>query len=149
MNLPLVRLSRDGKWAVCFAEQCGFRFAQRFEWGTAVLYFRAGWVMDKTAAELPVWRMSRRVYKRLSQGHSPAFRRPPDRDVAGWLDPPWMGRDRESNPDRFSTDARDLPAIVICPACGRRQLADADALDCESAKQIELRISLLRPDGTP
>lgn len=145
MNLPLVRLSRDREWAVCCDVNCGVRFARRirfprrtdieeFERGLpqALLDFGSGWVQSNTVDDLPLWWMSQRAWKRLSQGRQPAFRRAPNFDVLGWKDGEVIRgerRDREDRPQRFSTNA-DLPAVVVCPACDCRQLADADVLGC-------------------
>lgn len=47
MTLPLVRLSRDRRWAVCANVDCGERFAERQEFVRepviAMLAFLPGW----------------------------------------------------------------------------------------------------------
>lgn len=114
---PLVRLSRDGQWAVCARVDCGTRFARRVEessplkeglWARdlpfAMLRFLPGWV-NKEAHHLDdgwmvpggVWRMSKR------------FRRRPPRQ--GWRKAGY-----------------GYPALVICPACHQAQVADEEVL---------------------
>jgi hypothetical protein len=152
-SLPLVRLSMDERWAVCASVPCGERFAKRiempegithrhYEKGSlaseprrAVLDFVAGWVLDGDT-----WRMSKRARQRLSEGKPPAFRRPPmsdERDPRrNGIDPrsdlpKWdLRRDRSYNASGFSTNEYKLPAFLVCPACGLRQVADAVVLDC-------------------
>jgi hypothetical protein len=142
VNLPLVRLSKDRKWACCVSVGCGERFARRL-WRPLplrppnfTLDFLAGWVEDRDAAPVPLWRMSGRAWKRLSQGRQPAFRRP----SGGWADEAEMAdaaeagldmkRDRTDRPWRDTTNAHSLPAVVVCPKCKRHQLADPQALEC-------------------
>lgn len=144
-DLPRVRLSRDGYWAVCTAIDCGVRFAQRIEVPPilkerqirpagsrpvhAVLDFGPGWVLDRYG----VWRMSARAWKRLSKGKQPSFRRKPFIDMLG-LDPRFeeprfdTRRDRSHRPESHSTNAHRYPVVVVCPACGCEQVADRDAL---------------------
>jgi hypothetical protein len=145
-DLPLVRLRTDGQWAVCCSIECGTRFARRISLAaltdgsnaSAVLDFGPGWVVDSQSASLPVWHMSRRAFRRQSEGRQPGFRRQPFRDLAGWLNredsqggnPRNRPRDRSYRPSSHSSNAHVLPALVICPKCGRRQLADAATLRC-------------------
>ena len=157
-SIPLVRLTKDKRWAVCAHVSCGERFAERIEISEelslrevddagrsvrvprkATLDFNAGWVFrDGT------WVMSKRARVRQSQGHQPAFRRPPflvtrgyyftgfarrewDSDRKKWTTP-----DRDvDRPEYFKENERGLPAFVECPACGLRQVADPVALECE------------------
>lgn len=127
-ELPKVRLSMDGKWAVCFATSCGFSFARRIDGvpdflGGPVLDFGPGWVTDGY-----LWWMPRRIWERVSQGRQPAFRREPMGRSGR------QGRDRSHRPWRWSSNARNLPAEVICPACGRLQLADSDLLEVPKSR---------------
>jgi hypothetical protein len=88
--------------------------------------------------------MSKRVRSRLSQGRQPAFRRAPifetlEYDAPGFvrrkyeqgasIDDP-IPRDRDDRPQYFAENEHGLPALVLCPACGLRQLADPVALRC-------------------
>jgi hypothetical protein len=153
-SLPLVRLTKDGKWAVCARISCGERFAKRIEfpegqwprqmdasgkWAgyprIAVLDFISGWVRSGDT-----WRMSKRARKRLAEGKPPAFRRPPfsdERDprrngIDPRSDPPErdLRRERSYNAFGFSTNEHGLPAYVECSACGLRQVADPTVLKC-------------------
>lgn len=151
-GLPLARLTKDEQWAVCARTSCGERFARRIEipeslWSKevdavgepaesprkATLDFVAGWVRDGDE-----WRMSKRARKRLSQGRQPALRRPPYCETQGYESPGFIRakyewddvrnrrgwRDRSDRPDNFTTNDHGLPAFVVCPACGLRQVAD-------------------------
>jgi hypothetical protein len=156
-SLPLVRLSKNEQWAVCARVSCGERFAKRIEYpegmwprqldasgkwaaypSIAVLDFISGWVKRGDT-----WSMSRRARIRLSQGHQPAFRRPPFLVTAAYNSPgfarkewddlknKWVTPDRDvDRPEHFSTNEQGLPAYVVCPACGLRQIADPVALRC-------------------
>jgi hypothetical protein len=129
VKLPLVRLSQDGKWACCVG--CGLRFARRSE-VVGWIDFLPGWVEDRNAAAIPVWRMSARAWKRSSQGRQASFRRSPTFDIG--QEKPGVGVGREARRDpagrlwRFGLRAENLPAIVICPKCLKQQLADPQAL---------------------
>jgi hypothetical protein len=121
-DLPRVRLSKDGKWAICASVPCGERFAARIELGElrgAVLDFLPGW--HEFSGE---WLMSKRARERVSQGRQPAYRREPLRESADRN----RQRDRSHRPAGFTQNAREYPVTVICPACGLRQEADTDAL---------------------
>lgn len=124
-GLPKARLSRDGRWAVCARVPCGQRFAKRLEAGkiarrmgeavhTGVLRFQPGWGLRDG-----VWRMSQRARARLSRGYSPAFRRSPL---------PGVRRDPSYRSAHYAPPGQvlptELPAEVICPACGLHQVAD-------------------------
>jgi hypothetical protein len=108
-ELPKVRLSKDERWAVCFVPRCGTRFAERARFPLSanpdrrdndVLVFGRGWVFDGLT-----WRMSKRVWIRVSRGQRPYTRRPQLR-----------------RPEIV------LPVEVVCPGCGRRQVADPEVL---------------------
>ena len=124
-DLPHVRLSKDGKWAVCASVQCGERFAARIERGAlggAALDFLPGWYW--LSGE---WQMSKRARRRLSAGRSPALRRVPFRQMHQEAREDGWSRDRSDRPS-FTQNALKFPVTVICPACGLPQNADADAL---------------------
>jgi len=127
-ELPEVRLSNDREWAVCFATSCGTRFARRIEvpalLGGPVLDFGPGWVTDGN-----LWWMTKRAWKRQSQGRQPAFRRIPMGRVEE------ERRDRSYRPEAWSSNAHNLPAEVLCPACGRLQLADPDLLEVPKSRR--------------
>jgi hypothetical protein len=140
--MPLVRLSRDRRWAVCARLDCGERFAMRNEMSAlnakakppppgfrhpgAMLDFVPGWTHDDDHEAAPggVWTMSRRVRDRMAAGKPPVFRRPPFHEEG---DHP-SRRDR-TRPFGLTTNAHAYPAIIICPACGLQQLADEDVLE--------------------
>lgn len=156
-STPLVRLSKDERWAVCARVSCGERFAKRIEipdglWSgevdrngkpsrtprRATLDFVSGWVRQGDT-----WSMSKRARIRLSQGRQPAFRRPPFLVTSAYGSPgsarrewdflknKWTTPDRNvDRPEHFSTNDHGLPAYVVCPACGLRQVADPVALRC-------------------
>jgi hypothetical protein len=137
-----VRLSRDGQWAVCARVECGTRFARRFVRlaerqvvrvagsdepldvplgeDRAVLRFLPGWVNrnrplpDEVLDRWPggVWRMSNRVWARISNGEPPAFRR----------------ANRHRWQRELSKTAIGFPALVICPACDLIQILDEEVL---------------------
>jgi hypothetical protein len=151
-RLPLVRLSRDERWAVCARSECGERFAKRIEIPIemqlrqivppglrpreAVLDFIAGWVRNGDT-----WSMSKRARVRLSQGRQPAFRRNPatksDEDASSEIGlESSSGRDRTWRPEVFSENDHGVPCYVICPACGTRQLADPVVLRCQSDEDV-------------
>src|SRR4051794_28591239 len=140
-SVPLVRLTKDGLWAVCSRVECGERFAMRVEasdaqWAKrvdtevdranrprkATLDFLAGWVLREGT-----WEMSQRARIRLSQGRQPAFRRPPflvsaAHDSVGFArrewdfeKKKWVRPDRDvDSPEHFSTNEESLPAFVLC-----------------------------------
>ncbi len=94
--------------------------ALRFGEGRFVLYFLPGWHWFTGA-----WQMSKRARQRVNAGRSPADRRtthPTSREARedGWP------RDRRRPTSR--PNSLTYPVTVICPACGLRQEADADAL---------------------
>lgn len=142
MTIPLVRLSRDRRWAVCANVDCGERIAARIDKSAliseaipeglrpprATLDFLPGWTNSTGGwpdEEFPggVWMMSGRVRQRVSAGKPPAYRRPPrDPDEA-----PWNPRDRSGL--GITKNAYVYPALVICPACHSQQLADAGVLE--------------------
>lgn len=150
-HLPLVRLSRDQRWAVCARTKCGERFAKRIEIPIemqlrqnvppgmrpreGVLDFIAGWVRNGDT-----WIMSKRARVRVSQGGQPAFRRDPlsESDEDHVADEPERRRqrDRTWRPEVHSTNDQGLPCYVVCPACGLRQLADPAVLRCQSKGDV-------------
>src|SRR3954451_7659862 len=91
-SVPLVRLTKDGLWAVCSRMECGERFAMRVEasdaqWAKrvdtevdranrprkATLDFLDGWVLREGT-----WEMSQRARIRLPKGgRRPPFPPPP------------------------------------------------------------------------
>jgi hypothetical protein len=135
-----MRLSKDGEWAICASIPCGTQLARRIRrpvpagptgqneavpiWSAptteAMLIFLSGWTQRDD-----VWRMSPRAWKRMSHGRPPAFRRRP---------PGGMGPSRHSPRSPDSPDAwggrpvEAYPAVVECPSCGLRQVADAEVL---------------------
>ena len=134
---PLVRLSRDGERAIC--AKCPELFASRITRSAivlpgrravvppaltsdmATLEFLPGWINQEGPSPevLPggVWRMSKRVRDRIAAGKQPAFRRRPQGGSSDGF-------------SSWSPSARviALPALVICPACGFRQIADEGVL---------------------
>jgi hypothetical protein len=115
-DLPLVRLSRDGRRAVCANVDCGEPFAERLELVRepmrAVLAFLPGW--HEFSGEML---MSTRARKRISQGLSPAFRRTPG-----------ATRNRRSPGSNRVVFGEEAPMTVVCPACGLRQEVNEQAL---------------------
>jgi hypothetical protein len=123
------RLDGKGWWVVCV--RCGEQFARqipriaKFQPPPFVLDFKAGWLEHLGIAELPIWTMSKRTRKKLSQGRPATLRRvrlPSGEHV--------VRRSRERAVG-FSTNARPtrLPAIAICPNCQLHQLVDPSLLD--------------------
>src|SRR3954447_12494266 len=140
-SVPLVRLTKDGLWAVCSRMEWGDLFVMRVEasdaqWAKrvdtevdranrprkATLDFLAGWVLREGT-----WEMSQRARIRLSQGRQPAFRRPPflvsaAHDSVGFArrewdfeKKKWVRPDRDvDSPEHFSTNEESLPAFVRC-----------------------------------
>jgi hypothetical protein len=130
----MMRLIRDDEWdhdwVVCFAPSCGVRFAKRLpalprHGLLPTLVAGPGWVTDGLT-----WWMPSRVWKRISRGQEPAFRRLP----------PWERRmHRRWRLPKASKSSGgfvlNLPAEVLCPGCGRWQLADAVALDAPGSQR--------------
>lgn len=145
-QLPRVRLSKDAKFAVCARVECGWRFAhvsrdfddyrlggRREQMKVEYLDFPVGW----TCGPDGVWKMSRRVWKRLQEGRPPSSRRDPEPhtklvDVAtGKVTV--IGRNRRRRPGKNVSEggiamAERLPVGVLCPRCGLLQIADAASL---------------------
>jgi hypothetical protein len=91
----------------------------------AVLDFLPGWVhSDEPSWPGGVWRMSKHARARRDRGLSPAFRRDPTDGL------PPSKRDRTWRPGGMTKGAHGLPALIICPACKLRQIADPSALRC-------------------
>jgi hypothetical protein len=125
-DLPLVRLSRDRRRAVCANVDCGEPFAERREKPTRTsLAFLPGWVRPRgdgwsdAGAPGGVWVMSKRVRQRVAAGEPPSYRRHPMPEEAG---------NRRYRPGRLTTVPTVYPAIVICPACDLRQEVNEEAL---------------------
>jgi hypothetical protein len=123
-SLPLARLSKDERWAVCAQVECGERFAKRTtsavarQPSKAELEFLPGWVLHGDT-----WAMSGRARRRLSEGRQPAFRRVPPFDPGGWRDSwdplknePLRWRDRADSTPRcasaFLVSARTSPSAL-------------------------------------
>jgi hypothetical protein len=136
MSLPRVRISKDGEWLLCTSVPCGVRLAyravevKRYTRGITV-WFGSGWTVNDGT-----WQMSRRAWERLSQGKAPAFRRAPYRSEKKGSDRLASGgftlgghAARELRPDNWrSVLPTGLPALIVCPRCGVKQVADADVL---------------------
>jgi hypothetical protein len=143
-HVPVVRLSRDGQWAVCARVECGTRFAQRIdltpkrEAELERRYLRQKDPRPRTLAFLPGW-VNKEAWN-LGNGQ-----------LAGWLSPASAGlipggvwrmseraRDQISKGERpfrrrsprrsLSKTAYAYPALVICPACHQAQVADEGVL---------------------
>ena len=142
-GLPLARLKTDKglalpfSWVVCAS--CGTRFAQRLRGSEEVLTRVFGAPLPESSAGvlrfLPgwgrrdgVWRMSRRAYRRQSQGRSPLMRRNPLPAVEN----PRHRMGNYSMPSRSNFSI--LPQVAICPACNLRQLLDPRALEASAAE---------------
>jgi hypothetical protein len=146
---PAVRLSKDGDFAVCSTERCGVRFAeierethgilaairavdyqdyQRRKGASPVAWldFGPGWYQDREG----VWRMDGRAWKNLSRGLGPKMRRAPRSDIGIRFDAAGNAmatrdRDRSYRPDSYLNKSMvsEFPVEIVCPACGRRQVA--------------------------
>jgi hypothetical protein len=132
------RLSKDEdhRWALCADVSGGVRFGSCVGiasktvrdnnpgWWRAV-FLVSGFGQDAEGR----WRMSRRVWRRLSQGQTPAYRRRPE---------PW--RKDAPNLENAPSMVLEFPAIVVCPACGEEQTLDTSVLKlAEDGAQQTLR----------
>ena len=93
------------------------------------LTFGPGWYRDRDGA----WRMDGRAWKNLSKGRGPKMRRAPNPDSGLRFDASGnvtstRGRERGYRPDSHlnRTSADEFPMEIVCPACGRHQLATQD-----------------------
>ncbi len=116
----------ETRHAVCSVQRCGVRFGQRVaipgdgwineqnQGWTAGLWLVPGFDQGSDGS----WRMSKRVWTRISQRRPPAYRRPP-------------GPDQRWSPDleRGRMLVRTFPAWIVCPACGTAQVLDVEALE--------------------
>jgi hypothetical protein len=143
--MPLVRLSRDRKWAVCARAECGERFAERttrplsqdemnvkllnakllngfHEIPQVRLTFVPGWVNDEKRRDPNPewWRLPGGVWtmsRRFRERQ--AFRRP------------------NRSPYRHRTYRKEavvFPAVIVCPACNLAQIADEERLGLDWAR---------------
>jgi hypothetical protein len=87
--------------------------------------------------------MTKRARERFLRGNAPVFRRrPPDRE--GFVNDPEVvfgrGYDRPRN---WMINLAPLPALIVCPRCGRTQLVTADVFP------VSERRATIRPTEDP
>ena len=130
------RLNKAGTRVVCRDLSCGFQFAQfsfpprRYPGRIPEVEFGPGWVLGDDG----IWRMSRRAYNRLRQGHPPTFRRDPRLPSirrhpcrSQGPDEPFPGHRLRYRPRNYSKTATP-PVRVVCPKCGGEQTIDSEVM---------------------
>jgi hypothetical protein len=160
-DLARARLTRDGKWVVCFATSCGERFAKWRAYGPELraagkagnVLFLPGWV-----ERAGVWRMSKRAWKRKQEGRALLLRRVPEKigkeDRHGVLVAPgWRHR-------------TDRPLVeAVCPAklyrrvggfenelralAGVREAVRQRLEAVKAAAEVEVPLEVVMADGSP
>jgi hypothetical protein len=125
------RLSKDGRYALCARESCGVRLAICLEVPESIADRYPGlarWVWMQpgfSRSDDGRWLISKRVWNRLSRGRPPAYRRgPSDYHATPTLD---VGR----------TFVPELPAVVVCPACGTDQVLEVDDLSLDQVLEVD------------
>jgi hypothetical protein len=146
VNVPEVRISkRDGdvRWVLCVSVDCGLRLARIGGQDPDEVVLGSGWVEEPGPSGVNIWRMSRRARERFLRGRPAAYRRSPSEGPI-LVDLREYGRGERNTPDEFGRFAM-LPAMIVCPRCGRKQMITDDVL---SASERGAKIRPIEDPGS-